>query len=64
MSPTEQHQELLQKYAEAIVKVGLNLRAGQRLIITNATSRGVTPAGRELVHAVTKAAYATFQAPP
>ncbi len=52
------HQELLQKYAEAIVRVGLNIRAGQRLIITNATARGVPPAGRELVHAVTKAAYA------
>ena len=52
------HQELLKKYAEAIVKVGLNLRAGQRLVITNATSRGVPPAGRALVLEVTKAAYA------
>jgi aminopeptidase len=51
------HQELLGKYAEAIVRVGLNIRAGQRLIIINATSRGVTPAGRELAHAVAKAAY-------
>lgn len=55
---TNTHQELLKKYAEAIVKVGLNLRKGQRLIITNAASRGVPPAGRELVHAVTRAAYA------
>ena len=55
---TDNHQELLKKYAEAIVRVGLNLRAGQRLIITNATSRGVPPAGRALVHEVTKAAYA------
>ena len=58
MSSSEQHWELLRKYADAIVKVGLNLRAGQRLIINNATSRGVTFAARELVHAVTKAAYA------
>ncbi len=58
MESNQQHQELLQKYAEAIVRVGLNLRAGQRLIITNATARGVPPAGRTLVHAVTKAAYA------
>ena len=58
MASKEQHQELLQKYAEAIVRVGLNLRAGQRLIITNGTSRGVLPAARPLVHAVTKAAYA------
>ncbi|HET6594236.1 MAG TPA: aminopeptidase [Anaerolineales bacterium] len=55
---SKQHRELLQKYAEAIVRVGLNLRAGQRLIITNATSRGVPPPARSLVHAVTKAAYA------
>jgi aminopeptidase len=34
------------------------LRAGQRLIITNATARGVPPAGRALVHEVTRAAYA------
>ena len=52
------HQETLRKYAEAIVRVGLNLRAGQRLIITNSASRGVPPAGRMLVHEVTKAAYA------
>jgi aminopeptidase len=51
------HQELLRKYAEAIVKVGLNLRAGQRLIITNSVARGVPPAGRALVHEVTKVAY-------
>ena len=55
---TNTHQELLKKYAEAIVKVGLNLRKGQRLVITNATARGVPPAGRALVHEVTKAAYA------
>ena len=58
MESNRQHQELLKKYAEAIVRVGLNLQAGQRLIITNATARGVLPAGRDLVHAVTKAAYA------
>jgi aminopeptidase len=58
MASNQQHQELLRKYADAIVKVGLNLRPGQRLIITNATSRGVPTAGRPLVHAVTKAAYA------
>lgn len=58
MASNPQHQELLRKYAETIVKVGLNLRAGQRLIITNATARGVPPAGRALVHEVTKAAYA------
>ncbi|HEX5836274.1 MAG TPA: aminopeptidase [Anaerolineales bacterium] len=58
MISQEQHQETLRKYAEAIVKVGLNIREGQRLIITNATARGVPPAGRPLVHEVAKAAYA------
>lgn len=51
------HQELLKKYAEAVVRVGLNLQKGQRLIIHNSIVRGVPPAGRALVHAVTKAAY-------
>lgn len=58
MSNKEEHQELLQKYAEAIVKVGLNIRQGQRLIISNATARGVPPAGQALVREVTRAAYA------
>ncbi|HSK67261.1 MAG TPA: aminopeptidase, partial [Anaerolineales bacterium] len=58
MTSQEQHQETLRKYAEAIVRVGLNLREGQRLIITNATARGVPPSGRPLVHEVAKAAYA------
>ncbi len=58
MARNEQHQELLRKYAEVIVRVGLNLRAGQRLIITNSTSRGVLPPARDLVHEVAKAAYA------
>ena len=58
MAPNREHQELLRNYAATIVKVGLNLRAGQRLIITNAAARGVPPAGRALVHEVARAAYA------
>src|SRR5512138_1537319 len=58
MAFQEQHQERLRKYAEAIVRVGLNLQAGQRLIITNAVARGAPPATRPLVHEVAKAAYA------
>ena len=58
MTSNEQHKELLQKYAETIVRVGLNLREGQRLFISNWTNRGVPPAGRALVLEVTKAAYA------
>src|SRR5688500_7590685 len=57
MTSKTHHQELLRKYAEAVVKVGLNLRAGQRLIITNSTSRGVLPPARPFVHEITKAAY-------
>jgi leucyl aminopeptidase (aminopeptidase T) len=52
------HQEMLQKYAEAIVKVGLNLRSGQRLIITLAATRGVPHQFAPLVREVAKAAYA------
>ncbi len=51
------HQEMLQKYAKAIVKVGLNLRAGQRLIITLMATRGVPLQFAPLVREVTKAAY-------
>ncbi len=51
------HQEMLQKYAEAIVKVGLNLRAGQRLIITLMATRGVPHQFAPLVREVAKAAY-------
>ncbi len=58
MPSKKQHQEYLRKYAEAVVKVGLNLRAGQRLIITNAVARGVPPAARPFVHEIVKAAYA------
>ena len=52
------HQEMLQKYAEAIIKVGLNIRAGQRLIITLAATRGVPHQFAPLVREVAKAAYA------
>lgn len=52
------HQEMLAKYAEAIVKVGLNIRAGQRLIITLAAARGVPHQFAALVHEISKAAYA------
>src|SRR6266540_5253251 len=58
MVSNPQHQENLRKYAEAIIKVGLNLRTGQRLIITNSIARGVPPAARPFVHEVAKAAYA------
>ncbi|MHB8776189.1 MAG: aminopeptidase [Anaerolineales bacterium] len=52
------HQEMLAKYAEAIVKVGLNIRAGQRLIITLGATRGVPHQFSPLVHEISKAAYA------
>ena len=51
------HQEMLAKYAEAIVKVGLNIRAGQRLIINNMAVRGVPYQFAPLVREVAKAAY-------
>ncbi|MEW6401027.1 MAG: aminopeptidase [Chloroflexota bacterium] len=49
--------ENLKKYAELIVKVGLNLRAGQRLIINTGTTRGVPVHSAPLVREVTRAAY-------
>ena len=47
----------LQKYAELIVRVGLNLREGQRLLINNLTTRGVPLHVAPLVREVAKAAY-------
>ncbi len=46
------HQEMLAKYAEAVVKVGLNIRAGQRLIVRGALNQ-FAPLTREIA----KAAY-------
>lgn len=50
-------QESLQKYAELIVRVGLNLREGQRLLVNNLTTRGVPLHAAPLVREVSKAAY-------
>jgi aminopeptidase len=54
----KKHQEMLKKYAEVVVKVGLNLRAGQRLVITYGATRGVPLEFAPLVREVAKAAYA------
>jgi len=48
----------LKKYAELVVKVGLNLRAGQRLIINNGATRGVPLHAAPLVREIARAAYA------
>jgi aminopeptidase len=50
-------QESLQKYAELMVRVGLNLREGQRLLINNLSTRGVPLHVAPLVREVTKSAY-------
>lgn len=50
-------QEALQKYAELIVRTGLNLREGQRLLINSLTTRGVLLHNAPLVREVAKAAY-------
>jgi aminopeptidase len=52
------HQEMLAKYAEAVVKVGLNIRAGQRLIISSGATRGVSHQFAPLVREIAKGAYA------
>jgi aminopeptidase len=49
--------ESLKKYAQLIVHVGLNLRKGQRLIINNASTRGVPLHAAPLVRAVAREAY-------
>ena len=49
--------ELLNRYAQLIVHVGLNLRQGQRLIINNASTRGVPLHAAPLVRAVAREAY-------
>lgn len=51
------HQEMLKKYAEVIVKIGLNIRKGQRLIITNSRIRGVPLQAAPLVREVVRVAY-------
>jgi aminopeptidase len=48
----------LKKYAEVIVRVGLNLRQGQRLIITNSRLRGISLHAAPLAREVVRAAYA------
>jgi aminopeptidase len=50
-------QESLKKYAELIVHTGLNLRAGQRLLINSLTTRGVLLHNAPLVREVARAAY-------
>lgn len=52
------HRELLAKYAETIVKVGLNIRAGQRLIVTLGGTRGVPHQFAPLVREIARSAYA------
>ncbi|GAB4539088.1 MAG: aminopeptidase [Anaerolineales bacterium] len=54
----KKHQEMLHKYAEVVVKVGLNLRAGQRLVITYGATRGVPLQFAPLVREIAKSAYA------
>lgn len=50
-------QESLQTYAELAVRVGLNLRAGQQLLINNPSTRGVLLHTAPLVREIARAAY-------
>ncbi|MDX1665462.1 MAG: aminopeptidase [Candidatus Promineifilaceae bacterium] len=50
-------QETLEKYADLIVRVGLNLQPGQPLIIQNYRHGGVNLQAAPLVRAITAAAY-------
>jgi aminopeptidase len=55
---SKKHQDMLQKYADAVVKVGLNLQAGQRLIVTYGPTRGVPHQFAPLVREIARSAYA------
>lgn len=57
MPSKKEHQELLKKYAEAIVRIGLNLRAGQRLNIRYGPTYGVPHYTAPLVREIAKSAY-------
>jgi len=50
-------QENLEKYADLVIRVGLNLREGQRLLINNLSTRGVLLHVAPLVREVAQAAY-------
>ena len=54
MPSNEQHRDMLAKYADVIVKIGLNLRAGQLLSIRTATHTSA------LVREITRVAYQNF----
>jgi aminopeptidase len=49
--------ENIKKYADLVIKVGLNLRAGQRLIINNASTRGVPLHVAPFVREIARTAY-------
>ncbi len=51
------HQEQLHKYAELAVRVGLNLRSGQTLIIHNPSTRGVPLHVAPLIREIVRTAY-------
>lgn len=49
--------DALKKYAKLAIRVGLNLQKGQRLIITNASTRGVPLTAAPLVREMVREAY-------
>lgn len=54
---THPSQESLRKYAQLAVRVGLNLKAGQRLLINSPSTRGVQLHTAPLVREIARAAY-------
>jgi aminopeptidase len=55
----ENFEQMLQKYAEVVVKIGLNIQSGQRLIIGGPYSRGVDIEAAPLVRLIAASAYQT-----
>ncbi|MFX0007501.1 MAG: aminopeptidase [Promethearchaeota archaeon] len=56
---SSEFEQKLEKYAEVILKVGLNFQPGQRLLIGGATTSydGITFEAAPLIHIITKKAY-------
>jgi aminopeptidase len=50
-------EQMLQKYADVVVKIGLNIRAGQRLVIGGPLTRGVDIQLAPLVRLIAASAY-------
>lgn len=54
---TQDFEKMLEKYAEVVVRIGLNIQPGQRLVIGGASTRGVPLESAPLVRSIAASAY-------